>query len=533
MERKPIAFMSYARRDDEYEQGRLTDFRKGLQDALVFCSGRDIDVFQDTEDIQFGQNIEERITQSLEEVMILIPIITPSYFQSEWCQQEFAWFRERERQLRRNDLILWIYYQQVPELDAALSNPQKASNPLIRELAQRKYINWRPLRDKGFTAKSREFRREVEYIADRIIDLLDEVSAPIEMSNSSTNNPHVAGQQMSFFNGVATFDGLVTLLQQRVIAITAVIVGAFILYNLIAAASESRQPSPSSSPAAIFSPSSPLSVSTIAFTSNRDGRQQIYLMNADGNNQRNISNNPLNCYSPEWSLDGHYLAFVVERDRHHNLYHMHPDGLDQRRFMGNSSHDTQPTWSFDRTRIAFTSSQYPYIDRDIYVINVNGDHLRNLTSNQANEYAPSWSPITDTLAFTSERDGKDNPEIFVINADGSDERNLSNHLSPDSDPAWSPDGKALAFVSERDGNKEIYVMNADGSYQRNLTRTPSSERDPTWSPDGRQIVFTSNRDGNDEIYVMNADGSNPRNLTNHPAADYSPAWWMPRRFTQQ
>ena len=135
------------------------------------------------------------------------------------------------------------------------------------------------------------------------------------------------------------------------------------------------------------------------------------------------------------------------------------------------------------------------------------------------------SPQQAQIVFTSDRDG--NREIYVMDTDGENPRRLTNNPAHDQDPSWSPDGKLIAFFSTRDGNSEIYVMDANGDNQRRLTKNPTLDGDPAWSPDGQGVAFVSIRDANDEIYVMDADGGNQHNLTNNPADDSRPDWFDP------
>src|SRR5919108_3768053 len=108
MARQPAAFMSYAHSDDKY--GHLTVFRERLGDEVRALLGAEFPIFQDHKDILWGQNWRERIEESLDEVTLLIPIVTPSFFASESCRDELRRFLERERKLKRTDLVLPVYY---------------------------------------------------------------------------------------------------------------------------------------------------------------------------------------------------------------------------------------------------------------------------------------------------------------------------------------------------------------------------------------------------------------------------------------
>ncbi len=181
----------------------------------------------------------------------------------------------------------------------------------------------------------------------------------------------------------------------------------------------------------------------IAFTTDRDGNREVYVMNADGSAQANLTNNAVgNDSLPVWSPDGQKLAFASDRD-------------------GNA---------------------------EIYVMNANGSAQMNLTNNPAFDSEPAWSRDSTKLAFESERDG--NREIYVMSADGSAPTNLTSNPAGEGEPAWSPDGTKLAFASDRDGNFEIYVMNADGSAQTNLTNNPAFDFEPDWRPLPRPIGTT-------------------------------------------
>ena len=271
----------------------------------------------------------------------------------------------------------------------------------------------------------------------------------------------------------------------------------------------------------------------IAFVSARDGNRQIYVMDADGKNQRRLTNNVWDDWFPSWSPDGERIVFNSRRDGNFRndfgitdeIYVMDADGSNQQRLTENLFDDRDPSWSPDGERIVFSSRGHG--PDEIYVMDADGSNQRRLTENLFDDRDPSWSPDGEWIAFVSDRDGLFNDEIYVMDADGSNQRRLTENLAIDWHPSWSPDGDRIAFSSFGEGNSEIYVMDADGKNQRRLTKNRQSDWHPSWSPDGEWIVFASDRNGNDEIYVMDADGGNRRNLTKNRGDDWHPSWFDP------
>lgn len=267
---------------------------------------------------------------------------------------------------------------------------------------------------------------------------------------------------------------------------------------------------------------STLSGTKIAFTSDRDGNSEIYVIDQDGGNVTNLSNNVASDDRPSWSPDGLRLAFASNRDGNWEIYVMDADGANQTNLTSNGADDRYPAWSPDGSKIAF----YSYRDGnwEVYSMNADGSSPSNLTNNSANDSYPAWSPNGSKIAFHTDRDG--NFEVYVMDANGSGQTNLTNNVAEDGAPAWSPATSTIAFRSARDGNQEIYLMNADGSSQTRLTSNSATDVDPSWSPDGTKLAFASDRVGNYDVYTMNADGSNQASLAPNAAID-SEAEWSP------
>src|SRR6267142_5515248 len=98
--------MSYVRLDDEYLEGRLSELRQRLEAEIRLQSGdREFHIFQDRNDITWGQNWQERLNAAIQSTTFLIPIVTPAFFLSPACRDEFGKFLAHEKTVGRNDLV--------------------------------------------------------------------------------------------------------------------------------------------------------------------------------------------------------------------------------------------------------------------------------------------------------------------------------------------------------------------------------------------------------------------------------------------
>ncbi len=177
-QRPPLAFMSYVRLNDQYEDGRLTEFRERLSREVHMQTGEDFPIFQDRNDIQWGQNWKERIEESIGEVTFLIPIITPSFFKSTACCDELELFLKLEKSLKRNDLVLPVYYVSCALLD---EESKRAKDKLAQEIAKRQLADWRELRFEPLT--SPQVGKTLAQLAMQIRNALEREPSPQKKSS--------------------------------------------------------------------------------------------------------------------------------------------------------------------------------------------------------------------------------------------------------------------------------------------------------------------------------------------------------------
>lgn len=280
-------------------------------------------------------------------------------------------------------------------------------------------------------------------------------------------------------------------------------------------------PTPSSTPNVITE-------GYIIFTSNRFGdKKQILRARGDGTGVTNLtisslsSNNDYAAYSPDYSK----IAFTSDRDLNEEIYVMNSDGSAPQRLTNNAARDYKPVWSPDGSKIAFVSTRNEG-QEDIYVIPSNGSGTpQNLTLLPGSDTDPSWG-LNNRIVFTSKRTGTS--QIYTMNPDGTALTGPVTTLGENFLPQWNNHGNRIAFVTTREGsdNQEIYTMRAGGEEQTRLTNTPGKEWDPSYAPDDSKIVFGSDRVGNLELYTMDINGANQDKITLDEHIDNHPDWGL-------
>ncbi|GIJ26826.1 translocation protein TolB [Micromonospora qiuiae] len=320
----------------------------------------------------------------------------------------------------------------------------------------------------------------------------------------------------------------------------------------------------------------------VAFTSDRAGNADIWVVGTDGTGLRRLTDHPAEDSWPTWSPDGTRIAFASTRaDLAGDLWVMPAAGGAPTRLTDGPAADREPAWSPDGRRIAFTTTRFaPVSDpgrRTVATVAATGGAVTRMVPGPGDAAEPAWSPEGTQLAFTSTdadpsgdvhvlRDGRVTPvatgplpqhhpawrgddliwtatdtdrtgDVWSADASGGDRRDLTARPGRDeTGPAFSPDGTRLAYSAEQpDGGARIVVADATGADPQVLappgTIGQDRDTDPTWSPDGTAIAFTrQSSDQRRPSRILAVSVTDGRLLTEVPmpwflrGADAQPSW---------
>ena len=275
----------------------------------------------------------------------------------------------------------------------------------------------------------------------------------------------------------------------------------------------------------------------IAFSSNRDGNWNIYIMDPDGSEQKRVTRNSAADHSPVWSPNGEQILFVSNRDGVYDLYVIDADGRHVRRVFRKLVLRIQPTWSPDGERIAFHTQKPQWKPEwNIQTATIYGADVKEVAVVVQQGGDPSWSADGNKIAFVDYID--DDRRIRIITLSSGEVRTFLPKESPwMSTPAWSPDGNRLAFTWHKSGiagrPPAIFVANRDGSDLKRVVKSEWRVFDPAWSPDGDKLVYTERGDNdNSQIFVVDIQNGVRKQLT-HEGLNTSPAWFDPTVLSVQ
>ena len=202
-----------------------------------------------------------------------------------------------------------------------------------------------------------------------------------------------------------------------------------------------------------------------------NGMYRIYALRRANRGETPILLTPtMNAWHPALSKDGKWVAFESAANNETQIFLMDANGNNIRQLTSGSTPSFRPAFSPDGQQIVFASEREG--DTQIFVMNINGSKQRKLTAMPSLNFAPEYSLSSNYITFASYRDGSE-AEVYIMNADGTNQRRLTNNLIEDEKPCFMT-GDQIIYHSKRSGHYEIYAMNRDGSNVQQLTRHPDN-----------------------------------------------------------
>jgi TolB protein len=262
-----------------------------------------------------------------------------------------------------------------------------------------------------------------------------------------------------------------------------------------------------------------LGLTKIAFWSDRTEFREIFEMDYDGHNQRQITKHESISMSPEWSpsLDG--LAYVSYWAGPPGIYFADIATGRKHELVADGFHNGTPSFSPDGRRIAFARSLGG--NWEIFLANRDGSNMRRLTHSPRIDTNPVWSPTGREIAFTSSRSG--NPHIYLMDAEGANLRRISFEGDYNDGADWNPDGTHLVYATRRNGVFQLALTDLVTLETRLLTTGRSSHETPSFSPDGRKVAYSLTVNGKPQIYVLDLRSGDTWALTTE-GRNWSPSW---------
>ena len=214
------------------------------------------------------------------------------------------------------------------------------------------------------------------------------------------------------------------------------------------------------------------------------------------------------------------FAFAGDFTGNKEIYLVDFDGENRARLTRNGAINIKPRWSPSGQKIAYTS--YLRGNPDLYVADLAKGSIRRISARTGLNIGASFAPDEQSMTVTLSSDG--NAEIYRINAlNGRKIARLTRSYGIDTSAVYSPDGSEIAFVSERAGGAQIYVMGADGSQPRRITFEGKINTDPAWSPDGKTIAFV-NQGATFDVFTVRTDGTGLTRITQGMGSNEDPSW---------
>jgi TolB protein len=266
----------------------------------------------------------------------------------------------------------------------------------------------------------------------------------------------------------------------------------------------------------------------IVFSSNASGKWDLWAVQPDGKNLRQVTRTDDDVLFPAISPDGRQVLFS---DTKRQLQIMNIDGSGQQVLPLPNGIFTHPAWRPDGKEITFVSyTVLPSDQSELWCMERHAGGWKepeNISPYPPMRIFPSYSPDGKYLAYAEFR--RDAilgvvEEIGILDLETNQFRLITQDQADSYQPVWSPGGDRIAYVSNKTGYYNIWVFDLSDNTHHPVTTDPSFDTDPAWSPNGEEIIFVSARTGNKEIWVISLISDQLRQITHIKKTCSHPFW---------
>jgi Tol biopolymer transport system component len=283
----------------------------------------------------------------------------------------------------------------------------------------------------------------------------------------------------------------------------------------------------------------------MAFESNKDGNTEIYMMYVEcpglftscGGVQQ-FTDADTDSRNPVWSPDGTKIAYEYDvswENADNEIYMIDVDSRETRNVTNHPANDRQPAWSPDGSRMAFISDRdsnpmNEYLNMEIYTVTMDGKTLQRMTYDESYDTNPRWSLDGSWIAFESLGLPENISAVSRITANGNQFEQVKygsvlGVVANQSD--WLPNTNQIVILLINGESTEIAIIDLETDRIIQLTHDYFTNRGISLSSDGRYVAFDSSDYGSvHDIYIAETTGSFPPRLIYSGAA--LPAWWPER-----
>ena len=266
-----------------------------------------------------------------------------------------------------------------------------------------------------------------------------------------------------------------------------------------------------------------ISQTQIAFLMQESAGKEIYLIDFDGHNLRQVTHDDTVNLSPAWSPDAKWIMYTSYAARNPDLIMIDTSGQQRQTVHRLPGLNAAPAWSPDMQSIALVLSRDQ--NSEVYILNKDRQ-LERLTRHFNIDTSPTWSPDGKKIAFTSDRSGTGAPQIYIMDSvkgDRSQVTRISFGSGYNDNPAWSPNGDKIAYTSREKRKFQIRIYDLNTHKSELLTSGFGSSEQPSWSPDGRFIIYRKRENDRYNLFIQKLGSGEARQLT-FSGKGHSPAW---------